>query len=60
MITPLRLQRLHATHTRRQTARSRRQAAPRFRPRILVLEDRVLLSAYVVTNTGDNGDDSWR
>ena len=55
MATPLWLQRLHLNLTKRQTARSRRQATPGARPRVEVLEDRVLPSTYVVTNTGDNG-----
>jgi titin len=54
MATPSWLQRLHAAGTRHLTRRTRK-APPRARPRIHVLEDRLLLSTFWVTNTGDNG-----
>src|ERR1700751_3788141 len=60
MATPLWLQRLRATLTRRQTARPRRKTQCRVRPSVLVLEDRVLPSAYVVTTTADSGPGSLR
>src|SRR5207249_638468 len=46
MATPLWLQRLRSTLTRRQPARSRRQAPPRVRPLVQLLEDRVLPSGF--------------
>jgi hypothetical protein len=60
MATTLWLKQLRSTRTRRQTARSRRQTPPHARPRVDVLEDRTLPSAYIVTTTADTGPGSLR
>jgi hypothetical protein len=60
MATPFWLQRLRAALTTPPTGKSRRKRPARVRPRVLVLEDRVLPSAYVVTTTADGGPGSLR
>jgi hypothetical protein len=57
MAVPSWLRRLHATVN---PNRAGRKAAPFARPRVQVLEDRVLPSAYVVTTTADSGVGSLR
>src|SRR4051812_13680172 len=60
MATPSWLQRLRSAITRHRITRPHHNAPPRFRPRLLILEDRVLPSAYLVTTTGDSGAGSLR
>jgi parallel beta-helix repeat protein len=51
---------LHATVNPSRTRCARRKAAPFARPRVQLLEDRVLPSAYLVTTTADAGPGSLR
>ena len=68
MITPLRPTK-HAGLSRHRLPRRRRRSTPptvfsgtifRLRPRLEVMEDRTLLSTFLVSNTGDSGPGSLR
>ena len=68
MITPLRPTK-HAGFSRHRLPRRRRRSTPptvfsgtifRLRPRLEVMEDRTLLSTFLVSNTGDSGPGSLR
>src|SRR6266436_4992227 len=54
------LQQLHSTITRQRNRRPRRKLRPRVQPRLLLLEDRTLPSAYIVSTTADSGPGSLR
>jgi hypothetical protein len=54
------LQRLQSVITGKRTNRSRRKMRPRAWPHVQALEDRMLLSAYLVTTTADTGPGSLR
>ena len=68
MITPLRPTKHAGSAPHRLSRRRRRTASPavfsgtifRLRPRLEVMEDRTLLSTFLVSNTGDSGPGSLR
>jgi FG-GAP-like repeat len=68
MITPLRPPNYAGTAPHRPTSRRRRSVPTttfsgtifRLRPRLEVMEDRMLLSTFLVSNTSDSGPDSLR
>jgi hypothetical protein len=55
MATPFWLKQLRSTRNRRQTAGSRRKTQPRARPHVELLEERMVPSTLVVTNSFDDG-----